>query len=173
MRSPTIETIDAIRTVLAVRQFRDTPIPTEIEREIVEAGHLTASSMNGQPWHFIVVRDRETLRQVGALARTGPYIAQAPLAIVVGTTASPFDVSDASRAIQSMVLAAWSRGVASNWVGFHGLDAIKPLLGISDEVDVLAIVPFGYPVAALGAGKKQRKPLGEVVHRERFGQPYA
>ncbi len=168
-----METFDAIRTVLAVRQFRDTPIPDDVVREIVEAGHLTASGGNAQPWHFIVVRDKDTLRQLGALARTGPYIPQAPLAIVVGTTPSRLAESDASRAIQSMILAAWSRGVASNWVGFHGLDAVKPLLGIPDDVDVLAIVPFGYPAASVGAGKKQRKPLGEVVHRERFGQPFA
>jgi nitroreductase len=167
-----METYDAIRTVLAVRAFRDEPIPDDIVREIVEAGHLTASSMNGQPWHFIVVRDKDTLRQLGALARTGPYIAQAPLAIVVGMSDSPFGVSDASRAIQSMILAAWSRGVASNWVGFHGLDAVKPALGIPDEIDVLAIVPFGYPAQAAGAGNKKRKALGEVVSLERFGQPY-
>ncbi len=167
-----MDTLDAIRTVLAVRAFRDTPIPEAIERQIVEAGHLTASSMNAQPWHFIVVRDRDMLRRLGALAPTGPYIAQAPLAIVVATTPGRFGVSDASRAIQSMILAAWSQGVASNWVGFHGLDAVKPLLGIPDDVDVLAIVPFGYPVASIGAGRKQRKPLGEVAHRERFGQPY-
>lgn len=168
-----METFEAIRTVLAVRQFRDTPIPEDVVRQIVEAAHLTASSMNGQPWHFIVVQNKDTLRQLGALAKTGPYIAQAPLAVVVGTTESRFDVSDASRAIQDMILAAWSRGVASNWVGFHGLDAVKPLLGIPDNVDVLAIVPFGYPAQPAGGGKKKRKPLGEVAHRERFGQPFA
>src|SRR5262249_11429738 len=168
-----METLEAIRTVLAVRQFRDAPIPEETVREIVEAAHLTASSMNGQPWHFVVVQDKGTLRQLGALARTGPYIAQAPLAIVVGMDKSPFDVSDASRAIQSMILAGWSRGGASNWVGFGGLDAVKPVLGIPDDVDVLAIVPFGYPVASLGAGHKKRKPLGAVASRERFGQPFA
>ena len=168
-----METFEAIRTVLAVRQFRDAPIPEAVVREIVEAAHLTASSMNGQPWHFVVVQHRDTLRQLGALARTGPYIAQAPLAIVVAMDKSPFAVSDASRAIQSMFLAAWSRGVASNWVGFGGLDAIKPVLGIPDDVDVLSIVPFGYPVASLGAGHKKRKPLGEVASRERYGQPFA
>jgi nitroreductase len=168
-----VDTFEAIRTVLAVRQFRDTPIPEDVVRQIVEAAHLTASSMNGQPWHFIVVQNKDTLRQLGALAKTGPYIAQAPLAVVVGTTESRFDVSDASRAIQDMILAAWSRGVASNWVGFHGLEAVKPLLGIPDNVDVLAIVPFGYPAQPAGGGKKKRKPLGEVAHRERFGQPFA
>lgn len=168
-----VDTFDAIRTLLAVRQFRDAAIPNEIVRQIVEAGHLTASASNSQPWHFIVVEDKHTLQQLGALAPTGRYIAQAPLAIVVGITQSPLSESDASRAIQSMMLAAWSRGVGSNWVGFHQLDSIKPLLGIPDDVEVLAIVPFGYPVASIGAGRKQRKPLGEVAHRERFDQPFA
>ena len=168
----TLDTFDAVRTVLATRQFRDTPIPDDVVRQIIEAAHLTASASNKQPWHFIVVENKDTLQQLGQLARTGRYIPQAPLAIVVATEQSPFALSDASRAIQSMILTAWSRGVASNWVGFHGLDAVKPLLGIPDDLDVLAIVPFGYPVKQVGAGKKKRKPLGEVVHRERFDQPY-
>ena len=167
-----MDTFDVVRTVLATRQFRDTPIPGDVVRQIVEAGRLTASSMNGQPWHFIVVENKDTLKQLGQVAKTGPYIPQAPLAIVVAIGESTFAVSDASRAIQSMILTAWSHGVASNWVGFHGLDAVKPLLGIPDTLDVLAIVPFGYPAKAEGAGKKQRKPLGEVVSRERFDQPY-
>jgi nitroreductase len=168
-----METFDAIRTVLAVRRFRDAPIPDDVVREIVEAAHLTASSQNGQPWHFVVVRDRDTLRQLGSLVRTGPYISQAPMAVAVAITDSRFGVSDASRAIQSMVLAAWSRGVASNWTGFHGLDAVKPLLGIPDDLDVLAVVPFGYPDQAAGAGQKKRKPLGEVASSERYGRPFA
>jgi nitroreductase len=168
-----MDTFDAIRTVLATRQFRDTPIPDETMHRIVEAGRLTASSMNGQPWHFIVVQNKDTLRQLGTLARTGPYIPQAPLAVVVATSESPYALSDSSRAIQSMILAAWSEGIASNWVGFHGLDAVKPVLGIPANLDVLAIVPFGYPAVAKGAGKKNRKPLGEVASRERFGQPLA
>ena len=168
-----MDTFETIRTLLSVRAYRDTPISDDVVREIVEAGHLTASAANGQPWHFIVVQDKDTLRQLGALAPTGRYIAQAPLAIVVGTTDSTYGISDASRAIQDMLLAAWSRGVGGNWAGFHRLDAVKPVLGIPDDVDVLAIVPFGYPAQSIGAGKKQRKPLGEVAHRERFGQPFA
>lgn len=168
-----METFEAIRTVLAVRSFRDQPIPDDIVHEIVEAGRLTASSMNGQPWRFVIVQDKDTLRQLGALAKTGPYIAQAPLAIAICTLPSPFDVSDASRAVQSMVLAAWSRGVASNWVGFHGLDAVKPVLGIPAEVAVLAILPFGYANQPAGAGNKKRLPLGEVAFRERWEQPFA
>jgi len=72
-----------------------------------------------------------------------------------------------------MTLAAWADGVGSNWVGFGGLEAVGQLLNVPSELDVLAIVPFGYPAKAAGAGKKKRKPLGEVVSRERFDQPYS
>jgi nitroreductase len=167
-----MEVFEAVRTALAVRNYQDKPVPPEVVRRIVEAGHLTGSSRNGQPWHFIVVEDREVLRQIGALARTGPYIAQAPLAIVVAMDKSEYAVSDGSRAIQSMILTAWSEGVGSNWVGFMGPTAVKPLLGIPDEVDVLGIIPFGYPAQATGRGKKKRKPLSQVVHRGKFGQPF-
>ena len=167
-----MQVFDAVRTVLAVRSYQDKPVPPDVVRRIVEAGRLTASSMNGQPWHFIVVENRDTLRQLGAAARTGPYIAQAPLAIAVAMEKSKFAVSDASRAIQSMILTAWSEGVGSNWVGFEGLTEVNPLLGIPADLDVLAIIPFGYPAQDRHQGKKQRKPLSQVAHRERFAQPF-
>ena len=167
-----MDVFEAVRTLLAVRSYQDTPVPGEIVRRIVEAGQLTASAMNAQPWHFIVVQERDTLRELGALARTGPYIAQAPLAIVVAIDKTPIAASDASRAIQSMLLTAWAEGVGSNWVGFGRLMEVKTLLEIPENLDVLAILPFGYPAEAVGQGKKQRKPLGEVAYRERFGQPF-
>lgn len=168
-----MEVFEGIRTLLAVRSYRDTPVPDAVVRRIVEAGRLTGSGMNRQPWHFIVIRDRDTLRRLGALASSGPYVAQAPLAIVVATDKSRFAVSDASRAIQSMMLAAWADGVGSNWVGFGGLERTRALLDMPASLDVLAILPFGYPARAVGGGKKQRKPLPEVAHLERYGRPFA
>ena len=167
-----MDVFETVRTVLAVRAFQAKPIPADVVRRIVESAWLTGSSINGQPWHFIVVEDRTTLKDLGALARTGPYIAQAPLAIVVAMDQSPYAVSDASRAIQSMILTAWSEGVGSNWVGFQNLEQIKPLLDIPTELEVMAILPFGYPVKTLGKGRKNRKPLAQVAHREHFGQPF-
>jgi nitroreductase len=167
-----MDVFEAIRTLLAVRGYQDTPVPDAVVRRIVEAGRLTGSGMNRQPWHFIVVRDRETLRRLGALASSGPYVAQAPLAIVVVTDRSRFAVSDASRAIQSMLLAGWADGVGSNWVGFGGLDQARTVLDVPASLDVLAILPFGYPARAVGRGRKARKPLREVAHLERFGHPF-
>lgn len=167
-----MEVFDAVRTVLAVRQFQARPVPEPIIRQIVEAGRLTASGGNSQPWHFIIVQDKQMLRQLGALVRTGPYIAGAPLAIVVGMEPGPLAVSDVSRAIQSMILTAWAQGIGSNWTGFKNLTQVNPVLGIPEEIEILAILPFGYPVTALGKGLKKRKPLREVAHRERWNQPF-
>ena len=170
-----MDVFDAIRTIIAVRKYQDKPVPDELIHQIVEAARLTASSRNLQPWHFIVVQDRDMLRQLGALATTGPYTADAAFAVVVAyEKASPFGVSDASQAIHAMMLTAWAEGVGSNWVGFaNRFDAVRPRLGIPDELDILALVPFGYPGAALGKGKKRRKALGAVAQGERLGQPLA
>ena len=166
-----MDVFDAVQTVLAVRSYQDKPVPPDVVLRIVEAGRLTASSMNRQPWHFIVVDSRDTLRHLGEMAHTGPYIAEAPLAIVVAIEKTTYAVSDASRAIQSMVLTAWSEGLGSNWVGFMGLAEVNTLLDLPESLDVLAILPFGYPAKAIGKGKKQRKHLSEVAHKERFGRP--
>ena len=167
-----MDVFDGIRTLLAVRRYLDRPVPEGIIRKIVEAGRLTGSAMNLQPWHFIVVREAATLRRLGALARSGPYIAQAPLAIAVAVERTGYAVSDASRAIHSMLLVAWSEGVGSNWVGFGGLEKVNKLLDIPAGLDALAILPFGYPADKIGRGKKNRKPLRTIAHRERYGQPF-
>src|SRR3989442_14053897 len=162
----------ALRTLLAVRSYQAKPVPDAVVRRILEAARLTGSGMNRQPWHFIVVRDGETLRRLGALASSGPYVAQAPLAIVVATDRTRFAVSDASRAIQSMLLTAWADGVGANWVGFGGLEKIRAFLDIPAGLDVLAILPLGYPARTLEGGKKQCQPLREVTHLQRYGRPF-
>ena len=167
-----MDTFEAIRTLLAVRRYQDKPVPEATLRRVVEAGRLTGSAKNLQPWHFVVVQDRATLQKLGALARTGAHVAQAAAAVVVAVDKTPFAVSDASRAIQSMLLAAWADGVGSNWVGFGGLDEVKSLLAIPAKLDVLAILPLGYPAARVGRGQKDRKPLPVVAHRERYGQAF-
>ncbi len=164
---------DAVRTMVAVRDYADRPVPDEVVARIVEAGHLSASSMNKQPWHFVVVRDRERLQQLASLVQTGRYVSGAAVAVVVAVEKdSPFGLSDASRAIQSMMLTAWADGVGSNWTGFSGMGEVANLVGIPDTYDVVAVLPFGYPRHPASQGRKNRKPFGEVVSKEAFGTPF-
>lgn len=168
-----MEVFDAIRTVLAVRAFEDKPIPHDVVTRILEAGRLTASAMNKQPWHFIVIRDRDRITSLGSALRTGPYVSSAALAVAVAVEPSPLAISDGSRAIQDMILTAWSEGVASNWVGFAGmLDEVGAMLKVPDDLQLLAVVPFGYPVGRVSKGHKERKPHSEVISLEQYGTPY-
>jgi len=170
-----MEVFEAVRTVLAVRAYQDKPVPQDTIRRILEAAHLTASSQNGQPWQFIVVQDREKLRRLGNALQSGRYIADAAFAVAVAINASSaYGQSDAGRAIQSMVLTAWSEGVGSNWVGYLGtLDPVAGEFNLPDGFRLFSIVPFGYAVALIGRGKKRRRPFEEVVHSETYGQPFA
>jgi nitroreductase len=166
------EVFEVVRTLLAVREYDDRAITPEAARRIVEAGYLTASGGNVQPWHFVLVRNRDSLRRLGSLVRTGPYVAGSAAAVIVAYEKEKGEVgiSDASRAIQSMMLAAWGEGVASNWTGFaHRLDNVRQEFGLPETYDVLCVIPLGYPRRKI-IGRKKRKPFSQVVSAERYGQ---
>jgi nitroreductase len=168
-----MDVFEAIKTMLAVREYQPRPVPDEVVMQIVEAARLTGSARNTQPWHFVVVRERDNLRRLGELASTGPYIANAALAIAILVPERQGGHIDGTRAAQDMMLAAWSAGVGSNWVGHVNTPEIRRLLQAPEELMVLTVLPFGYPAKPVGVGKKQRKPLAEVASAEYFGNSFA
>ena len=167
-----MEVYKAVSTVLAVREFRTESVDDTIINKIIESARLTGSSMNLQPWHFILIRNRDKLISIGEIVTSGKYTAQASFAIVVATDkSSQFAVSDASRAIQSMMLTALSEGIGSNWTGWIGMTKVADLLCVPNNLDVIAVIPFGYPKQIRTKGIKNRKSVGEIVHSEQFGSP--
>src|SRR2546427_753078 len=95
-----MDVFEAVRTLLAVRGYQDRPVPDTVVRRIVEAGRLTRSGMDGQPWHLIVVRAPGTLRNLRASASAGPYGAQAPPGLCVGALTPRRALSGASGTAQ-------------------------------------------------------------------------
>ncbi len=165
-----METLECIRRCVAVRAFRDELVPDEVLRKVLEAGRLAQSSKNSQPWHFIVVRDRATLRRLSELTGTGPHLARAPVGIVIATLGAKLPYVDATRAIQNMVLAAWDLGLGTCWIANFQEGEVKRLLGLPDEAVLVTAMPFGYPDPSSLISKKRRKSLEEITHWERFGQ---
>jgi nitroreductase len=163
---------EAIRTRYAVRDFRPDPVPEETVFRILEAGRLAPSQRNRQQWHFVVVQDRETLNKIGELSPTGSFIAQAPMAVVVVMQGAKMAQIDAARAVENMILAGWAEGVGTCWVGGIERDAVKALLSVPSDGELITILPFGYPARLSLKGIKNRKELSEVAHQERFGDPY-
>jgi nitroreductase len=166
-----MDTLDCIRSRPAIRDFRPEPIPEAIIKKILEAGRQAHSQRNRQPWRFVVVQNRDTIQQIGALASSGPYIANAPLAIAVAIEGAKNPYIDATRAVECLMLVAWAEGVGSCWVGGIDRPKVKELLGIPEEAELVTVIPFGYPTDAEKNQKKVRKRLSKVAFREKYGQP--
>jgi nitroreductase len=165
-----MDTFTCIRKRREIREFLDKPIPEGALHMILEAGRLAPSSKNSQPWHFIVIKNRDTLRRISELTPTGPHIAKAPLAIAVAMDCAKLPEIDGARAIQNMVLAAWDIGIGACWITNFYEDGVKETLGVPQRMKLVSVIPFGYPIESKTSRKKIRKPLEEIVHYEKFDE---
>lgn len=167
-----MDVFDCIHSRPAIRSFRPEPIPSEVIKKILQAGRQAHSQRNRQPWRFVIVQDPETLKQLGALAASGPYIADAPLAIALSVEGAKNPYIDATRAAECLMLAAWAEGIGSCWVGGIDRSKVKELLGIPQEAELVTIIPFGYPSEEEHGKKKVRKRLSSLAYRERYGESW-
>lgn len=157
--------LDLIRTKRAVREFSSQPVPEEIVREILEAGRLAQSSKNDQPWTFILVRDRETLRQLSTCGKYAGHLSGADFAIaLVLQPGYDFDMGQAAAYLQ---LAAWDRGVASCIASMWEPERAKAILGVPADKQFDTAISFGYP--AKKPGKiRGRRPLEDILRLEKW-----
>ncbi len=174
-----MNTWDAVRTKRAVREFSDRPIAPEDLERIVRAGTRAHSSKNQQRWAFVVIEDRATL---AALSTAGPFaghVAGAAVAIALVTPdpmgpGKPLSVVwDVGGAAAQMMLVAWELGIGSCPATVYEQALVRERLGLPDGMWCEYILSFGYPKdpARLTAPNRPggRKPLDEVVYRERGG----
>ena len=172
-----MDVYQCIKTRRTVREFKPDPVPQPLIWKILQAGRWAPSSSDSQPWHFIVIQDWNTLAALSEIATQGRFIGQAPLAIAIVMDNAPRPQLYAGRALQQMELMAWSEGVASCFVGLRVAEQREramELLGIPQGMELITILPFGYRAEGGSAGKgTPRKPMAQIAHGERFGQPYS
>ena len=165
-----MDTLRCIRTRREIREFTNQSIPDEVLNKILEAGRLAPSSKNSQPWHFVVIKNKETLMKIAGLTPTGAHIANAPLAIAVLMDGAKLPEIDGARAVQNMALAAWDLGVGSCWITNFYDDAVKDILSAPQRMKLVTVMPFGYPTKLNSGRKKNRRALSEVVHYEKLNR---
>ncbi|HEY7126863.1 MAG TPA: nitroreductase [Ktedonobacterales bacterium] len=159
---------ELIRTKRAVRQFSDQPVPEEAIRDIVNAGRRAQSSKNSQPWHFVVIRDKATLKDLATCGAYAGHLAGAAFAVALAST-EPADF-DLGQAAANMQLAAWEQGIGSCIASIYEPDRARTLLGIPDSLHLDMALSFGYPLPAEKRPSRPggRKPFEEVVHWEKW-----
>lgn len=165
-----MDAFEAVSTKLDVREFVSKKVPGETKRKILEAARLTASSMNTQHWRFILIQDRSNLKRLAADATTGKWVEGADFAIVILIDPRvPGSSIDAGRVVQDMELVAWNFGVASGIYIGVGEPSLRKDYSIPNELKPAAVLGFGYPNRKI-LGKKNRKPIEELVFAERYGE---
>jgi len=169
-----MDVYECIRSRRTVRQYKPDPVPERVIRKILRAGRWSPSSSNSQPWHFVVVTEPETISRLAEVATQGAFIGDAPVVFaIVMAPVAPRPQLDAGRALQQMELVAWSEGLGTCFVGVRGeaQDQVKSLLGIPEELELITVLPFGYRIMREPGTGTPRKPMSEIVHGEKFGQP--
>lgn len=158
--------LDVIFRRRSIRRYRSEPIPDEVLRNILEAGRLAPSADNAQPWHFIVVTESKIKEKLSR--GEWNYFIKDSAATVVGCGYSDNEWStiDVAIALENMVIAAEAQGVGSCWIGDFEEEEVKELLGIPDNLKVVALVSFGYPAEKPSPFNK--KSLKEIVHYNKF-----
>ena len=159
--------MDAYLAIVSRREVRDyaeTPIPDDVVQRILEAGRLSGSAANKQPWEFVIVSDKDALAE----AVYAPHnVSSAALVIAIAGEVRGVDLG---RCAQNMMLAGWNDGVGSCPNGISDADAAQRVVG----APVGLVLTFGYPArprdpesrsADEWAARAKRKPFDEVVRR--------
>jgi nitroreductase len=168
-----VDTYLAVASKRDWRSYADRPVPPEIERRILDAGRVSGSAMNRQPWVFVVIETPEVKEKVAQAVYAQDNVRNAPLVIAIATEGGGA-VIDVGRALQNMALVAWNDGVVSCPNGMPDREAAARALGLEDGLLPVSIPSFGYPKRPLDPESKtpedwsaqaKRRPLEELVRR--------
>ena len=167
-----MEFMEVVTSRRSIRKFEKKPVPEETVKILLQAAMFAPSAGNQQPWHFIVVTERQKLDAVPAFHPYCSMIKDVSTAIVVcgapdGKKWPDFWVQDCSAAIQNLLLAARNEGLGAVWTGVFPIEermqGVRKLFNIPEDVMPLAIIPIGWPSME---GKKIDRYTQSLVHCE-------
>jgi nitroreductase len=162
----------------SVRDFLDKPVEEEKLKSVLEAGRIAPSAANYQPWHFIVIRDRETITKVGE-AYPRKWFVEAPVVIIVcgdhdkswkrGDGKDFADV-DIAITVDHMTLAAAESGLGTCWVCNFDEKKVSRIFNLPAAIEPIVLLPLGYPGESTDPSSRHnvRKDLDSIVHWEKF-----
>ncbi len=164
-----MDTLEAIRERRSVRKFRPDPVERELLEQLVDSGRLAPTAMGKEPWEFVVVTDDEMRARIAGATDYGKFIAEAPACIAVFCKDTKYYLEDGCAATENILLAAAALGLGACWVAGDKkgyAEKVRQMLGVSQGYRLVSLLPVGYP--ADRPARKQKRPLKEVLHWEKF-----
>ena len=165
-----MDLFEAIEKRASVRAYVPVDVPEGDLLKIADAGRRAPSGGNRQPLQFILIRDKETLKALETVQACFGS-ASAAIGIVADPAVSRWWLEDASAAAENMLLAIAALGYGAVWVEGTLLkqeEYAKELLGVPPEKKLIILLPIGK--ASQDAPQADRKPLAEILWRERYGK---
>lgn len=160
------------------RDYKNQPMEEEKLLKVLEAAHVAPSACNLQPWHFIVIREKENLEKIFSTYKRD-WIKTAPVVIIV---CGNHDVSwkrfdnkdhcdiDISIAIDHITLQAAELDLATCWVCNFNAEKCAELLNLPPHIEPIALIPIGYPNDSKNVDRhiQERKPIEQIVYWEKY-----
>ena len=161
--------IDYILSRRSIRNYEKREIPEKTINQILKTGQNAPSAANKQPFHFIILKDQEIKKKISTTFSR--FIKDVPIVIVgcaneKALITGKWAVIDTTIAMQNMVIAAWTLGVGSCWIGSFNEKKVKQLLKIPDKWKVVALITLGYP--AEKPKQRKKKTTEEIFSQNTF-----
>lgn len=171
-----MDTWDAITSRRNVRSFEDRELSAGDVDRILEAGRRAPSSRNSQPWDFVLVTDREQLRELAKVWRGAGHVAKS--AATVALVIPRFEEErqrltaryDLGQATMAMMIAAADLGIGAGHSAVGDQEQARRVLGLPEDRVAAYLIDFGYPAdrPLRPLRNPNRRPFEEVVHRGRW-----
>jgi len=162
------EVIKLLKERRSIRKYQEKEVPEDIIKVIIDCARFAPSAINIQPWEFIVITDGEMRKKIADITDYGKFIAEAPVCVGVFCKDTKYYLEDGSAATTYILLAAKAYGLGSCWIAgdkkYYAED-IRKLLGVPEGYKLVSLISIGYPAEN---PVKEKRPLEEVFHRERW-----
>ncbi len=146
--------MEAILTRRSIRSYTSDAVPDNVLKELLKAAMAAPSADNEQPWHFMIIKDRNTLNQIPTVHPYAKMVKQASVAILVCgdpdlALHGEMWVQDCSAATENILIAVQSKGLGAVWLGVYPreerINGLRRLLQIPNRIIPFALIPIGYP----------------------------
>ncbi len=158
----------------SIRKYQDKNVEAEKIEKLLEAAVAAPSAGNEQPWHFIVIKDRERLAHLAEIHPYAKMLKEAPLAIAVCADLDKqkhegFWVQDCSAATQNILLEAVSLDLGAVWIGCHPAEdrekEVSEYLEVPANFKTLSLISVGYPAEEKGRADRLSE---DIIHYEKW-----
>jgi len=164
----------------SIRSYGSSEIEPEKIEYLLDAFRKAPSAKNLQPWKLIIVKEKHKKIDLSIACNNQSFIAEAPLIVAVcaneeesypnmGGYMSSFAI-DIAIALEHLMLAATEIGLGTCWIGAFKENLVKGILGVPENIRVVALTPIGYPGPNAERPKRGRKSISEIVCYEKYSE---